>query len=75
MYGTNWCSHCQNQKSEFGGSFNYINYVDCDKQRDQCVMAGIKGYPTWEVNGELFPGEQRLERLASLTGCQFAEDV
>ena len=25
MYGTSWCSHCQNQKKLFGKSFKYIN--------------------------------------------------
>lgn len=74
MYGTDWCSHCQSQKKMFGKSFEYINFVDCDKQRDQCLIAGVQGYPTWVIDGELYPGEQKLERLASLTGCEFAED-
>ena len=29
MYGTDWCSYCQNQKSLFGNSFNNIAYVNC----------------------------------------------
>lgn len=75
MYGTDWCSHCQNQKKAFGGSFELINYIDCDKQRDECILVGVKGYPTWEINGELYPGEQSLGRLASLAGCELVEDT
>lgn len=71
MYGTEWCPHCQNQKKAFGSSFQYINYFDCEKQRNECSAAGITGYPTWIINGEKYPGEMPLEMLASLSGCQF----
>jgi len=70
MYGTEWCSHCQNQKKEFGKSFQYINYVDCDFQKSECNKAGVKGYPTWNIDGTNYPGEQPLYRLASLSGCE-----
>ncbi|MFH1589218.1 MAG: thioredoxin domain-containing protein [archaeon] len=70
MYGTEWCSHCQNQKAEFEKSFKYVDFVDCDKNKDACLRAGVEGYPTWKINGTLYPGEQPLERLASLSGCE-----
>lgn len=70
MYGTEWCSHCKNQKALFGDSFRYINYVDCDINREVCVDAGVQGFPTWEINGELYSGEQSLERLSQLTGYE-----
>jgi glutaredoxin len=70
MYGTEWCSHCQNQKKMFGKSFQYINYVDCDKYSNECLKNGIKGYPTWIINEEKYTGEQPLQRLASLTECK-----
>jgi len=69
MYGTEWCSHCKNQKASFGNSFQYINYVDCDKNGAACDAAGVTGYPTWVVNGQNYPGAQQLGRLASLAGC------
>tara|TARA_Y100000031_G_C8063697_1_gene311836 strand:- start:228 stop:557 length:330 start_codon:yes stop_codon:yes gene_type:complete len=70
MYGTEWCSHCQNQKAEFGDSFQYVDYVDCDQSQDQCLSAGIEGYPTWVISGEKYPGEQSLSYLSSLSGCE-----
>ena len=43
MYGTEWCSHCQNQKKTFGKSFKYVDFVDCAI----VAMAGSfsSGYP------------------------------
>jgi len=74
MYGTDWCSHCKNQKKMFGKSFKYVNYVDCDWNKDECLKAGVSGYPTWKINGTNYPGEQPLYRLASLSGCDLIED-
>tara|TARA_Y100000310_G_scaffold151164_1_gene150696 strand:+ start:4235 stop:4609 length:375 start_codon:yes stop_codon:yes gene_type:complete len=68
MYGTEWCSYCKNNKKSFGTSFQYINFIDCDWEGDVCDAAGIRGFPTWEIDRELYPGKQSLERLASLTG-------
>ncbi|MFH1317156.1 MAG: thioredoxin domain-containing protein [Candidatus Woesearchaeota archaeon] len=70
MFGAEWCSHCQNQKKMFGDSFQYVDYVDCDKRRDECTSAKVSGYPTWVVDGKNYPGEQALSRLASLAGCE-----
>jgi hypothetical protein len=70
MYGTGWCSHCQNQKDDFGSSFQYVNFVDCDRESDRCDSAGVSGYPTWIYNGEQFRGEQSLSFLSDITGCE-----
>ena len=69
MYGTEWCGHCQNQKELFGDSFQYINYVDCDKDKTSCSNAGITGYPTWVINNQKYPGVQQLSKLKELTNC------
>lgn len=70
MYGTEWCSHCKEQKKRFGSSFEFVDYVDCDKNKDTCNAEGISGYPTWKINGESYPGTQQLTRLGELTGCE-----
>lgn len=69
MYGTDWCHFCQNQKSLFGKSFSYINYKNCDYERQECNNAGVKGYPTWHINNTNYEGVQNLWKLAGLTGC------
>ena len=69
MYGTQWCTHCQAQKKMFGNSFQYIIFVDCDKNSVECSKAGVEGYPTWSINGTNYPGEQSVDKLALLSGC------
>lgn len=69
MYGAEWCGHCKNQKEMFGESFKDVNYVECPDKPDVCLNAGIRGYPTWVINGVLHPGVQSFETLSSLTGC------
>ena len=69
FYGTEWCGFCQQQKAMFGASMENVNFIDCDQNRDTCMSEGITGYPTWKINGQLYPGLQQLTRLSELTGC------
>ncbi len=69
MYGTEWCSHCQNQKKAFGKSFGYVDFVDCDVDKNECLAAGVTSYPTWRIDGTNYRGEQHFPRLAQLSGC------
>lgn len=73
LYGTEWCSNCKNQKEKFGESFEFVDYVDCDIEKELCINAGIKGYPTWIINGEKYPGEMEIYELAGLTKCSTEE--
>ena len=72
MYGAYWCSHCNNQKQEFGmEATKLLTYVECDKdgansQNSLCREKKIPGYPTWEIGGKLYPGEKDLEELESI---------
>lgn len=71
MYGTNWCSHCKDQKAMFGDAFEQVTYVDCDESKPACVAAGVQWFPTWKDNaGNAYPGTQSLERLAEIAGCE-----
>ena len=73
MYGTEWCSHCKNQKALFGNSFQYVTFTDCDAKKQACLDAGVTGYPTWVINGENYPGEKTLEDLSVLSKCELAQ--
>ena len=74
MYGAYWCSHCYQQKVAFGaGGTQLLGYVECaadgyNSQRQLCQEKGIRGYPTWEIGGTLYPGERSLVELAKLSG-------
>jgi hypothetical protein len=74
MYGAYWCSHCLDQKMELGRQAfakGNIPYIECSKdglnaQVQLCASQKLPGYPTWEINGEFFPGQQDLEELEQI---------
>jgi uncharacterized membrane protein/glutaredoxin len=73
MYGAYWCSHCENQKRKFGEAQKLIPYIECDAngvnpQTALCQQKGIKGFPTWEINGKMLSGERSLDELANESG-------
>jgi hypothetical protein len=75
MYGASWCTHCKDQKREFGASWQYVTYIECSNpdhsQTAQCAQAGIKGYPTWEfADGTRQSGALPFELLSQKTGCE-----
>jgi glutaredoxin len=75
MYGAYWCPHCADQKEMFGSAIDQVPYVECaadgeNAQPQLCQEKGIQGYPTWEINGEFYPGTQPLDKLAELSGFE-----
>lgn len=71
MYGTARCSHCDDQRNLFGEWFANVDYTDCDEDRQSCLDAGVRGFPTWiDGEGNSFPGTQTLDRLATISGCE-----
>jgi hypothetical protein len=72
FYGAYWCSHCYEQKEELGKeAMAKIPYIECSKegrnsQTQLCKEKNVPGYPTWEINGKLYPGEQALEELEDI---------
>ena len=72
MYGTDRCSYCKTQKVLFGKSFKKVDYVNCDFNKEECLLNGVEGYPTWKINEEIYSGVQPLEKLAALTECSLS---
>lgn len=73
MYGAYWCPHCADQKAMFKEAAKLLPYVECaadgeDAQPELCQQKGIQGYPTWEIEGQLYPGVKSLADLAELSG-------
>ncbi|WOD40516.1 hypothetical protein [Nodosilinea sp. E11] len=72
MYGTHWCPYCADQKDMFQAAVDRVPYVECDAdgenaQPELCQQRGIQGYPTWEIDGQLYPGVKSLDELAALS--------
>ncbi|VEU44460.1 unnamed protein product [Pseudo-nitzschia multistriata] len=76
MYGAHWCSHCYDQKQILGKQVfdktsGFVEYVECSKdginsQSKTCKAKEIPGYPTFEIQGQLYPGQQDLGELEDL---------
>jgi len=51
FYGAFWCTHCQDQKAEFGSSKKYLPYVECSSTdntpKQICLDNKVESYPTW----------------------------
>lgn len=74
MYGTERCGHCVEQKAAFWTAFENVDYVDCDDDRQACLDAGVRWFPTWiDADANPYPGTQSLERLAAIAGCEDIE--
>ena len=73
-YSAYWCPNCLNQSELFGKqAYKELNVVECardgiNSQTQLCIDKGIKGFPTWEINGKLFLGVLSINELSELTG-------
>jgi uncharacterized membrane protein len=77
MYSSYWCPHCYEQKQLFGKqAWEKITNIECapdakkNPQPELCTKAGIKGFPTWSIDGKLDAGVKKLSQLSKLTGYQ-----
>lgn len=73
MYGAFWCSHCYEQKQMFGReAMKDFPYVECFPEgwkqgiemASECqAVDGLKGFPTWVIDGNKLEGVQSFETL------------
>lgn len=74
MYGASWCGYCHKQKQAFGAAaWAKMTYIECaqgspNANPQACQKAGIRSYPTWEINGKQYAGTMSLFRLAKYSG-------
>jgi hypothetical protein len=72
MFGAWWCSHCADQKETLGKqAFASLTYVECaadgaNSQRALCGKEDVAGYPSWQIDGKLYPGEKSLSELEEI---------
>ena len=65
LYGASWSTESEQQRALVPG----VTYVECDKEPQKCMSAGVKAYPTWGIHGRLSMGSMTLKELARETGC------
>ena len=73
LYTAYWCPHCHNQKQRFGKeAVKHLEVIECDRggvnpQTQLCRAKRVRAYPTWEINGKFYPGNQSLDNLVTLS--------
>tara|TARA_B100000965_G_scaffold226508_1_gene189616 strand:+ start:44 stop:982 length:939 start_codon:yes stop_codon:yes gene_type:complete len=81
MYSAYWCPHCHDQKELFGKeAVEELTIIECakdgkDNQFDLCQAKGIEGFPSWEINNNIYSGTRELSELGELTNYPFLEDI
>ena len=71
LYTAYWCPHCHSQKQRFGkAAVQQLEVIECDRggvnpKTQLCRDKKVRFYPTWEINGKLYPGNYSLETLAN----------
>ncbi len=70
MYWAIWCHHCNEQKKLFGNAFDKVRFIDCDKEKQHCLDAWVRWFPTWITqHGNQYPGTQNLKKLSEISWC------
>ncbi len=73
MYSAYWCPHCNDQKQLFGKkAVEELIIVECAKDGKNnnyklCQEKGIEGFPSWEINNQIYSGTMSLNELAEMT--------
>ena len=79
-YAAWWCPHCHEQKQLFGKeAVKDLDIIECaprgnNPQPELCQSVGIQGFPTWQINNQLYPNVQSLEKLSELSGYKGPRD-
>jgi hypothetical protein len=74
VYTTYWCGACRWQIKKFGSAKAKLPVIECDPdgqnpQTDLCKRKSVRGYPTWEINGQVYEaGGYGVNTLADLSG-------
>ena len=69
FYGASWCGFTKKQLKELNiteTDTKGLDYVDCEKEDELCASKGVDAYPTWQINGQKYPGYYPLNKLAEL---------
>ena len=66
LYGISSCASTQKQLVDLGSTEHYtkgLDYVDCEADAAFCRLMNVTSYPTWQINGQLYPEYYSLEKL------------
>ena len=81
MYSAYWCPHCHDQKELFGKeAVKELNIIECardgeNNQFELCQEKEIEGFPSWEINNQIYSGTRELNQLGELTNYPFSSSL
>ena len=67
LYGVSSCAYTQRQLVDLGTTEHFtqgLDYVDCEVKAAFCRQMNVTLYPTWQINGQLYPEYYSLEKLS-----------
>merc|ERR1711935_46758 len=67
LYGVSSCAYTQRQLADLGTTKHFtqgLDYVDCEVEAAFCRQMDVTLYPTWQINGQLYPEYYSLEKLS-----------
>lgn len=70
LYSSKYCPHCQDQKAILSNYLSLFKNIDCLDEPGKCDEAGVDRYPTWQIEGKLYPGVKSINELKKLTNCE-----
>tara|TARA_Y100001970_G_C14152449_1_gene813518 strand:+ start:638 stop:1576 length:939 start_codon:yes stop_codon:yes gene_type:complete len=81
MYSAYWCPHCHDQKELFGQeAVEELTIIECAKDGknnkfELCQQKEIEGFPSWEIDNQIYSGTRELSELGELTNYPLLEDL
>ena len=66
LYVSKGCPHCIKQLKILGECSN-LTIIDCTKEPNKCIEAGIIRVPTWIINNQIYGGVKSIEELKELS--------
>lgn len=67
LYCSSLSLNCLRQKASLGEAFEYITYLDCNENPDECEDLNL---PAWKISNRFYYGIRDLGNLAESTGCK-----
>lgn len=67
LYCSTLSFNCMRQRSSLGEAFEYINYLDCNENPEECQELSL---PAWRIGGRFYYGIRDLGKLSESVGCE-----
>jgi len=67
LYCSSLSLNCQRQMSKLGLIRNYLDYIECSKNFEECEGLNL---PSWRIGNKIYYGIYDLDKLAKISNCK-----